>query len=374
MKVLLNATTIIAGGAIQVAVSHIRQSLASDSEIEWSYAISAPIDAELRALDLQLPRVQVFDASPARSRRAGAQLRDLARQTSPSLVFTVFGPAYVDFEAPHLLGVADGWVTHSTALAFRSLSIKNRILFSLKNIHKGLWYRRADAWVVEAPYAKSGLVKRCRVPAAQVTVIPNTCGDTFRAAGVKPAPYPGRREGIRLLYLSAYYAHKNLEIIPHVAAELARREPDRHFEFVLSLPEEPASKIHSSAKDLGVEKCIVNAGHVLVSDALALYQTCHICFMPSLLETFSANYPEAMATGRPLVATDLDFARAICGDAAVFFEPRSAEAAADAILDLLGNEALWYEKIENGRRVLADLPTPADRFAMCVQTIRKMVG
>jgi glycosyltransferase involved in cell wall biosynthesis len=95
--------------------------------------------------------------------------------------------------------------------------------------------------------------------------------------------------------------------------------------------------------------------------------------MPSLLETFSANYPEAMATGRPLVATDLDFARAICGDAAVFFESRSAESAAGAILELLGSEALWYEKIESGRRVLADLPTPAERFAMYEQTIRQML-
>jgi glycosyltransferase involved in cell wall biosynthesis len=289
------------------------------------------------------------------------------------VVFTVFGPAYVDFEAPHLLGVADPWVTHSTALAFRSLSIKNRILMVLQILHKGIWYRRADAWVVEAPYAKNGLVRRCRVPAEQVTVIPNTCGDTFRTADLKPAPYPGLSENIRLLYLSAYYAHKNLEIIPHVAAVLSRRAPDRHFEFVLSLPEEAASKIRGLAREIGVEEFIVNMGHVLISEAVSLYQSCHICFMPSLLETFSANYPEAMATGRPLVATDLDFARAICGDAAVFFEPLSAEAAADAILDLLGNEALWYQKIENGRRVLADLPTPADRFALYVQTIRKMV-
>jgi glycosyltransferase involved in cell wall biosynthesis len=190
---------------------------------------------------------------------------------------------------------------------------------------------------------------------------------------VKPAPYPGRSENIRLLYLSAYYAHKNLEIIPHVAAALSRRVHDRHFEFVLTLPEEDASKIRGLAREIGVEESIVNMGHVLISDAVSVYQSCHICFMPSLLESFSANYPEAMATGRPLVATDLDFARAICGDAAVFFEPRSAEAAADAILDLLGNEALWCEKIENGRRALADLPTPADRFAMYVQTIRRML-
>ena len=374
MKALLNATTVVTGGAIQVAVSHIRHSLASDSGIEWSYAISKTVEAELRELGIRLPGARVIGTSPARNRNARAQVRELVRSTSASAVFTVFGPAYVDFDAPHLLGVADGWVTHSTALAFGSLSIKDRLTFGLQSIYKGFWYRRADAWVVEAPNAKSGLVKRCRVPVNQVSVIPNTCSDLFRTADVEPACRPELSETVRLLYLSAYYPQKDLEIIPHVAAALSRRQPERQFEFVLSLPDEAASKILRSARILGVEERIVNMGPVRVADAVSLYRNCHICFMPSLLETFSANYPEAMATGRPLVASNLDFAREICGNAAVFFEPHNAESAANAILDLLGSGSLWSEKIENGRRILSDLPTSAERFSLHERRLLELAG
>lgn len=38
--------------------------------------------------------------------------------------------------------------------------------------------------------------------------------------------------------------------------------------------------------------------------------------MPSLLECFTATYPEAMRMERPIVTTDLAFAQGLCGEAA----------------------------------------------------------
>ena len=60
-----------------------------------------------------------------------------------------------------------------------------------------------------------------------------------------------------------------------------------------------------------------------------LYRNSDICFIPSVLETFSATYVEAMATGRPIVASDLDFAHAVCQESAVYFDPRDPVAAAE---------------------------------------------
>jgi hypothetical protein len=74
------------------------------------------------------------------------------------------------------------------------------------------------------------------------------------------------------------------------------------------------------------------------------------------------------------VASDLDFARAVCGDAAVYFQPTRAESAADAILALLASESLWNETVRNGRRALAELPTPAARFEMFEQVVRGMAS
>ena len=104
---------------------------------------------------------------------------------------------------------------------------------------------------------------------------------------------------------------------------------------------------------------------------MKLYASVDACFMPSLLETFSANYPEAMSTGRPLIASDLDFARAICGDAAKYFAATSPVAAAESIVELLHNPDEWRRLILAGRKEVAKLPTPAEKYSRYEKLIRE---
>ena len=69
-----------------------------------------------------------------------------------------------------------------------------------------------------------------------------------------------------------------------------------------SLPEVEA--ILDQAQALGVAEHIYNAGPVHVADMPTLYQDCHISFMPTLLETASATYPESVAMGLPVVSNE----------------------------------------------------------------------
>ena len=43
--------------------------------------------------------------------------------------------------------------------------------------------------------------------------------------------------------------------------------------------------------------------------------------LPTLLESFSATYIEAMFHGKTILTSDLDFARDVCGEAAFYFDP-----------------------------------------------------
>ena len=116
---------------------------------------------------------------------------------------------------------------------------------------------------------------------------------------------------IKILYISAYYVHKNFECLPYVAEKIKEERPDLKFRFVITLPEEmPETKsIFRVAKSLGVEDNIETRGAVAVADAVKLYEECSMAFIPALLETFSATYPEAMAAGLPIVASDYDFSK-----------------------------------------------------------------
>ena len=105
-----------------------------------------------------------------------------------------------------------------------------------------------------------------------------------------------------------------------------------------------------------------------------MYADSHIVFMPTLLETFSATYPEAMAMQRPIVTTDLDFAHDICKSAAVYYSPLSAEDAAEKILRVIEDAGLRQQLISEGAKVLSALPSPQEKYEQLVAYMREIVA
>lgn len=377
LRVLLNCSTLVKGGALQVAVAVLTEVSRDSDARTWRILVSPEVLAGLQAgkeksgtLDLV-----VVPASPAHSREARARVRGVERAWEPEVVFTLFGPAYVRFAAPHLCGVADGWVTHAGRLAFRLLpSWWRRLSVLWRVLYKAYWYRWADAWLVEAEVARQGLGRRWRFPTDRVHVVSNSCGDKYFSESFS-ARMPQVGERVRILCLSAYYPHKNLELLPAVARELRARKRGLDFEFVLTLPNKSREwgSIQEEAARLGVAECLTNAGPVAVEDGPELYRSCHMCILPSVLETFSANYPEAMATRRPMVTTDLAFARDICGKAAMYFRAMDAGAAAEVIVRLTEDRELWMRTVLAGEERLRMLPKPGDRLALYRRALAELV-
>ncbi|MES2406655.1 MAG: glycosyltransferase [Pseudomonadota bacterium] len=374
MKVLFNASTLVKGGALQVATSFIRQAMYNNDGVDWHYALSKSVVKELTEAEFACIKsfTTVFDVSPARSKSVRKQLENLYVATESYAVFTLFGPAYVKFNGPHICGVADGWVTHSSLLAFNALgAVSSRIRMLLTILYKAYWFRKANIWIVEAMPAKQGLVNRLKITPDLIHVISNTCSQFYRNRQVEPR-FPKHGERVRLLCLSAYFPGKNLKILPEVAMHIRAMNTHLDFEFVLTLPADDCGLkiIIEKAKLLGVEKHICNIGTVKVSEGPEVYESCHISFLPSLLETFSANYPEAMAMKRPIVTTDLGFAHDACKDAALYYEPRNAKAAAEKILLLVNSPDTWELLVDRGSKVLAELPTPEQRFNQYIEIIK----
>jgi len=377
-KVILNATTLQKGGGIQACVSFINISLEESREIEWSYIVSAQVANELDAmgLDIKEGKLIVFDESPAKNRRIRDKLLNLTMDIDPAAVFTFFGPAYVKFRHPHLCGVADGWVTHSTRLAYGSLdNYVNRILTFMRCVYKGFWYRFADRWVVEAECARDGLNRRVLLKKSAIHVVKNTCGHHY--IDNSPKKYPlGIKRKLNILTLSSYYPHKNLEIIPEVSKRLKEMFADDDFQFIITLPQgtREEARLMKMARSLDVQNNINNIGPVSIKDGPDLYASIDIVFLPSLLETFSANYPEAMASEKPIVTSDLDFAHDICEDAALYFYPLDSNAAAECIFKLVNNEKLIETLTQRGKSILKSLPAAEDKYRLYESILIDMIS
>ena len=184
VKVLLNTSTLRIGGALQTSTAFMIEALRDPGEIEWVFAISRSCVRELAQFGMRLPsEAVVFDDPPTFSLASRRRLLALESEVKPDCVFTFSGPAYVRFRRFHLVGCSTGWVTHSTWMAYRSLaSMRAYTLYAARFFYKWMWFRRADAWVVQTEAARRGLATRLRLPLERITVILNCCGERYLRA------------------------------------------------------------------------------------------------------------------------------------------------------------------------------------------------
>jgi glycosyltransferase involved in cell wall biosynthesis len=368
VKALFNGTTLNIGGGLQAALNFIESAL-SDSSLDWQFAISSQVSAELgRVIDLGIhgDRFHLFHASPARSLGARRRLKQLEGSIDPAFVMTLFGPAYVRFTSPHFLGAVDAWITNPNryVAALRvGPVLRSRLI--VECAYKGRWLKRADQWFVESDIVKQGLMSIVKCRESDVLVVPNGCREVFQHLEPRTSQM-AHDEVVRLLFISAYYPHKNFEIVPRVAQELRRLLPNRQVEFVLTIdPAHPrVQRIADEARALGVERSVSLIGAVPVQAVADVYRRVHIAFIPTLLESYSAAYSEAMTCGLPIVTSDLDFARSICGDAARYFEPDNAHDAAVQCAAIITDHELRASLICSGKQQASRLPSSSEKYLL----------
>lgn len=95
--------------------------------------------------------------------------------------------------------------------------------------------------------------------------------------------------------------------------------------------------------------------------------------MPTLLESFSGTYLEAMKAGCPILTSDRDFAREVCGEAALYFDPLDADSIVRTILRLRDEPGLRQRLIAAGQKRLQQrFPTWAEVTERYVELLRKI--
>ena len=149
--------------------------------------------------------------------------------------------------------------------------------------------------------------------------------------------------GTTMLTVSSTGRHKNLGIMVPVTEYLERLHPGFSFRFVLTCNEAPF------ALPERLNNHFVFVGNVDVTECPNLYEQADIMFMPTLMECFTATYPEAMRMDVPIVTTDLEFARGLCEDAACYYSAIDAEAAAEAIYKVATDKEYASQLVTNGK-------------------------
>jgi len=185
---------------------------------------------------------------------------------------------------------------------------------------------------------------RERAPRAKIQVIPHGVDlDRFHP---KVEPVALDLERPIVLTAGAIDAHKRMGLAVKALARLGRGS-------LVALgrgPEEQALDA-LGRKLLGEKRYLRTA--VPRSEMPRWYAAADCFTLPSRTESFGLTYVEAMACGKPVVATDDAVRREVIGEAGRFCDPEDLDAYARALGEVLGQS--WGEGAENRPRRRAEL-------------------
>ena len=177
---------------------------------------------------------------------------------------------------------------------------------------------------------------------------------------------PIEKTQLDILCLTANYPHKNLPLIPKLIKEIQKLAPELNFKVYISLKKEEL------IFDNQYDRYVNYLGNVALSQLPSLYQQMDVLLMPSLLETFSTTYLEAMAMKVPIVASDTPFSRDICAEAALYCSPLKADEYAEKILLLHKNIGIRDKLIQEGEQNLKRFGTSMDRTKKYIEIIEQI--
>lgn len=359
MNIIINTTNLQQGGVLQVTLSfldEIKRIQYHNFYVFMTPKISDQLNTKTFPKNFKFYEIKHSPKSIPYGINIIRHLKKLERNIDPDCVFSTFGPTYWTPNAVHLMGFALPHYIYPEYFRKIEFSLFERYLFLIKKIfHKYFIRKNANYYITETNDASKRLSKFINVNENKIFTVGNTFSSIYNnpIIDLKMLPPKSDKE-YRFITISAFYKHKNLEIINKIIPFI--RALDINIKFILTLPENIFLKKFSHCR-----KYIINVGPIPVNNCPYLYSETDALFLPTLLECFSASYPEAMKMGKPILTSDLSFAHDICGEAAEYFNPTDPEDIASKIIGLVKNIERQKELVLKGKERLKEFESSESR-------------
>ncbi|HEX4486301.1 MAG TPA: glycosyltransferase [Terriglobales bacterium] len=161
---------------------------------------------------------------------------------------------------------------------------------------------------------------------------------------------------LRLLFVSHYNYYRNFETLFRGVALLRQRLPECRVSLLLTCKlrsqdnpgEYGAESAAALVRQLGIDAEVVELGAIPYSQLHHVYRASDIYVSAAYAESFAHPLVEAMASGLPVVASDLAVHREVCGDGATYFSRFSPEEFSVRIGEISANPNQAAEISRNG--------------------------
>ena len=239
-----------------------------------------------------------------------------------------------------------------------------------------LTYARGSLWAAArvsnriltvSEASKRDILRFFDVPPEKISVIYNGIDERFR---VEPAEEEMSRVAQRyqltgdfVLYAGNVKPHKNVERLID-AFHLVRQDGLDHLKLIVIGDEiSKYAELRRAVHRYNLHKYVRFLGYMPDATLAVLYRLAAVFVFPSLYEGFGLPPLEAMASGAPVVTSNVSSMPEVAGDAAVLVDPRDPRAIADGIRRVLTEpglrETLRAQGSRAGGRVLVGSLGPA---------------
>jgi glycosyltransferase involved in cell wall biosynthesis len=162
---------------------------------------------------------------------------------------------------------------------------------------------------------------------------------------------------LRMLYISEYSDYKNLTTLLK-ALHLLREKGVNDLLLTSTMDPSQFPKVEIITREIDrslaaqplVGSAVKFTGSIPYDEIHKLYADSDVFIFPSLAESFGHPLVEAMASGLPIIASDIPICHEICGDAAVYFSPLDPKDLADKIMVLKNSSDLRVQLGHIGRK------------------------
>ena len=277
------------------------------------------------------------------------QLPKIIKQFQPDIVFNTANRCVMNLSCPQTVHIRDPHLVYPES-QFGPISLKERLLF---RYHKN--HLKKSLGATNLVFCQTPVMEK-RFKEVFGTQVPTAiCSKQFspfaKPEGVPSCPERLKpyHDKLKLFVLTHYYTHKNLEIIVDVFKKYQDKLRDVVVILTISEEQHPGAKrLLAMIKQLRLENNIITVGSLRQQELAAYYRNCHALFLPTLLESFSGTYLEAMNFQTPILTSDMDFAHNICGDAAIYFDPIDVDSVYNAIIKFKDAPDIARQLVEAG--------------------------
>lgn len=203
-------------------------------------------------------------------------------------------------------------------------------------------------------YVKEEIAKTFNVNKSKITVTYEAAEEEYSLGNQLPVTSDQLLKRFRikkpfLIYVGNAYPHKNLEKLLEALKIITINYQPSTINLVIVCSRDIFwERLNEKIKDLNLQDHVTTTGYISSQDLSAIFKAGQAYVSPSLSEGFGIPGLNAMASGLPVIASDIPVLKEVYGDAAYYFDPKDPKDIAAKIKKVISSPRIKTDLIAKG--------------------------